>query len=119
MFTRVYGRHCEHTEIEGASTAEVHFDDGRVVQITCAGPGDPRGDGTVMLAAFPPNGTSENGGANIDDVTVLLRLPADPAVDAEIVSVRCFSGGRKLSRRQGLCERLADDPSDALLLLNR
>jgi len=88
MFVRAWKDMGGHEDIAAAATAEVHFPDGRIVQISCAGPGDPRGEGTVLLSAFPPNGTAEAGGANLTDLTMLFTLGVE---GSEVRSVELAS----------------------------
>jgi len=57
---------------EASGVTELHWDDGRVVQISGAEDDDSRGK-HIMIRLFPENGTAEYGGGNLDSLTLVLE----------------------------------------------
>lgn len=75
IHTRTYDGHSGGHDHEG-SVAELHWPDGRVVQISGATENDSRGS-HVLIRVWPKDGTVEYGGGNITSFSMLLRPDGD------------------------------------------
>jgi hypothetical protein len=69
MKSRAYTVGAIAVDQPGGRTAELHFDDGRVVQISAT-----LGDDGVLLRMWGPNGTAEYGGENMTTLSAVVRL---------------------------------------------
>lgn len=58
------------------AVAEIHFDDGRSVQIS------GRDDGTILLRMWGPNGTHEYGGNNMTELCASFVLTDHVTIDS-------------------------------------
>lgn len=76
VFARTYGD-LGGSDDHSANVAELHWPDGRVVQISGATEGDEIRGGHVLIRVWPENGTSEYGGSNSTDFSVVLRFDGD------------------------------------------
>lgn len=61
-----------HTE-SNSQVAELHYDDGRVVQISGAEASDEVRGKHILIRVWPANGTNEYGGGNLPSLSVCLR----------------------------------------------
>lgn len=72
MKARHYNRSSGSEDHHDANVAELHWDDGRVVQISGAEKADFRGK-HVLIRVWPENGTAEYGGGNLTSFSIILR----------------------------------------------
>lgn len=68
MKSRAYDRGVMPHDFDGGLTAEVHFVDGRSVQISC------EDNGRVLIRLWGPNGTVEYGGGNMTVLSLVVEL---------------------------------------------
>ena len=73
LLARTYGNFGG-SEDHAASVAELHWPDGRVVQISGATAADEISGGHVLIRVWPENGTHEYGGSNLTDFSAVLRF---------------------------------------------
>ena len=73
VHARTYGWSGGYEERD-ANVAELHWPDGRSVQISGATEDDEIRGGHVLIRVWPENGTHEYGGSNMDDFSVVLRF---------------------------------------------
>jgi hypothetical protein len=90
VIARVYDRFSGGHDHEGR-VAELHWSDGRVVQISSW----PDDDG-VLIRVWPENGTAENGGDNITEFSAALRFLDDGSTEIDSLRVNKPLGYREV-----------------------
>jgi hypothetical protein len=76
LSARTYGRHGGAEDHE-AQVAELHWPDGRVVQISGATEADEIRGLHVLIRVWPQNGTAENGGSNLTSLAIVLEAKGE------------------------------------------
>ena len=76
VYSRTYDTFSGAHDHEG-NVAELHWPDGRVVQISGATEADEIRGGHVLIRVWPENGTHENGGSNLTAFSVVLRFDGE------------------------------------------
>jgi hypothetical protein len=82
VFARLFGRMSNASDHE-ANVAELHWSDGRSVQISSY----PDNDG-VLIRVWGENGTHEYGGSNLSLFSAALRFTDGDGIEIESLDVR-------------------------------
>lgn len=90
VFARLYKRFGGAVDEHEARVTELHWSDGRVVQISSW----PEDDG-VLIRVWPANGTNENGGYNITTLSAGIRFNDDGSDEVEHLDIRQPLGYRE------------------------